>query len=176
MACARRVLGIGLLAVVLTVAGSAAALRVGQTVNTLEVRDANDKPAWIPDVGGKVLTIFYTDPDEKEQNEPFRDLLKSQNLDRNKYRGIGVVNMKDTWKPNVFIRRAVRQKMAKFNSLILTDPDHRLKKAWDLGDCNDKDVVIIIGRDRKVYFTKNGKLTPDEMKRGLQLIRELMAK
>jgi len=155
---------------------AARALQVGQTVQSVWVKDSNDRPAAIPDVGKKVLTIFYTDPDVKEQNEPFRDLLKAENLDKNKYRGLGVVNMKDTWKPNVFIRRVVRQKEAKFNSLILTDPDHTLKKAWDLGDCNEKDIAIIIGKDRKVYFIKAGKLTPDEMKKGLQLIKELMAK
>jgi predicted transcriptional regulator len=155
---------------------AARALRLGQTVNTVWVKDGDNRPAAIPDVGKKVLTIFYTDPDVKDQNEPFRDLLKASGLDRNNYRGLGIVNMKDTWKPNVFIRRVVRQRMAKFNSLILTDPDHTLKKAWDLGDCNEKDVAIIIGKDRKVYFVKAGKLTADEMKKAVQLIKQLSAK
>jgi len=164
------------LALLLLPLGSALALRVGQTVNTVQVRDSNNRPASIPDLGKKVLTIFYTDPDVKDQNEPFRDLLKAANLDKDKYRGLGVVNMKDTWKPNWAIRRVVRQKEAKFNSLILTDPDYSLKKAWDLGDCDEKDIAIVIGKDRKVYYLKAGKMTPEENQRGLKLIKELMAK
>jgi uncharacterized protein len=155
---------------------AARALKVGQNVQSVWVKDSNDKPAAIPDVGKKVLTIFYTDPDVKDLNEPFRDMLKAANLDKAKYRGLGVVNMKDTWKPNVFIRRVVRQKEAKFQSLILTDPSHALKKAWDLGDCNDKDIVIVIGKDRKVHLLKTWKMSAEEMKQGLELVKQLMAK
>lgn len=165
-----------LVAVLLLAFGSARALRVGQLVTTIGLKDANDNPAQIPDVGKKVLTLFYTDPDVKDQNEPFRDMLKAQNFDRSKYRGLGVANLKDTWKPNWIIRRVIRQKMAKFNSLILTDPDHILKKAWDLGDCNEKDVVIIIGKDRKVQYLKAGKMSDAEMKQGVQLVKDLLKK
>lgn len=155
--------------------GRAWALQLGQTVPLVQVKDANDRPAAIPDLGRKVVVLFYTDPDVKEQNEPFRDMLKAAQLDRSRYRALGVVNMKDTWKPNFAIRRAVREKIAKFNSLILTDPDHLLKQAWILGDCNDKDVVIIIGKDGRVRYIKMGKMSEPEMQSALQLIREMLS-
>ena len=152
-----------------------AELKVGYTVKSIKVKDAKDNPAWIPDIGKKVITFFYTDPDVKDQNEPFRDALKAAKLDEKKYRGIGVVNMKDTWKPNFAIRSVVRKKIAKFKSLILTDPDFTLKKKWGLGDCDEKDVVIIVGVDKKVKYIKMGKMSKAEIKKGLALVKKLIA-
>jgi len=159
------------------VSGVALAIRVGDTVGTVQVRDANDAPAAIPELGAKVIVLFYTDPDVKDQNELFRDFLKAQNLDPAKFRGVGVVNMKDTWKPDFAIRRAVRDKLKKFPlSVILTDPDHVLQKQWALGECNDKDVVIIVGKDRRIAFFKAGTLDGAEMQEALAIIKSLMAK
>jgi hypothetical protein len=155
-------------------ADRALALEVGQTVSTVWLKDGSNRPAAIPDLGKKVLVLFYTDPDVKDQNEPFRDALLAQHLDAGRHRGVGVANMKDTWLPNWIIRRAVRQKAAKFKSLILTDPDHLLRKAWDLGDCNGKDVLIIVGKDRRVAFFKPGKLTDEEVRRAVQLVKDLI--
>lgn len=152
------------------------ALNVGDTVTQVQVRDANNNPAPIPDLGKKVFTIFYTDPDVKDANEPFRELLKAQNLDESIYRGMGIANLKDTWKPNFIIRKVIRDKIAKFKALILTDTDHTLKNQWKLGDCDQKDMLIIIGKDRKVYYINKNPLTPAEMKEKLQLVKDLMKK
>lgn len=154
----------------------AAALKVGDKVWNAPLKDANDKPARIPDLGKKVLVLFYTDPDVKDLNEPFRDMLKAAKLDKTKYRGMGVANLKDTWKPNFIIRKVIRGKIKKFNSLILTDPNHTLKISWRLGDCNEKDIAIVVGKDKRVHFIKKTKLTPAEMKSTLKLIKELMEK
>ncbi len=152
------------------------ALKVGDSVKSIKVKDAQDNPARMPDVGKKVLTIFYTDPDVKDQNEPFRDMLKAAKLDKSKYRGYGVVNLKDTWKPNFIIRRVIRSKIKKFKSTILTDPSRELKNKWRLGDCNEKDVVIVVGTDKKVKYIKMGKMSVGEQKKTLALLKKLIAK
>jgi predicted transcriptional regulator len=172
-----RAAGVFVFSAATLVSSVALAIRVGDVVAAVEVRDANDNPATIPELGAKVITLFYTDPDVKDQNEPFRDLLKAQNLDPAKVRGVGVVNMKDTWKPNFAIRGAVRDKLKKFPlAVILTDPDHVLKNSWNLGDCDEKDVVVIIGKDRRVAFFKAGKLDSAEMEQALRIVRDLMTK
>jgi predicted transcriptional regulator len=56
------------------------------------------------------------------------------------------------------------------------DPEHALQKSWSLGDCDDKDLVIIIGKDRKVAFFKAGKLEPAEMEPAFGIIKDLMAR
>jgi predicted transcriptional regulator len=154
----------------------AMALGVGDTVSSVQVKDANNNPAWIPDIGKKVISLFYTDPDVKDQNETFREQLKAQKFDETRYRGMGVANLKDTWKPNFVIRKIIRGKIEKFKSLILTDIDHTLRDKWKLGDCNEKDVVIIIGKDRKVKYIKAGPMSEPERKRALQLVAELIKK
>jgi hypothetical protein len=150
------------------------ALQVGQKVKNLQVKDAKNNPVIIPDFGSKVMALFYTDPDVKEQNEPFRELLKAAKLDKSKYRPLGVVNLKDTWKPNFLVRKAVQSKMAKFKSVILTDPDHLLKKAWNLPDCNEKDGVIILDTKGVVRYLKMGKMSDGENQQALQLVKELI--
>jgi len=151
-----------------------AELKVGYRVKSLKVKDSNDNDTMIPSIGKLVISFFYTDPDVKDQNEPFRDMLKAAKLDKKYYRGMGVVNMKDTWKPNFAIRSVVRKKIAKFKSLILTDPDHIVRNKWGLGDCNEKDVVIIIGKDAKVKYLKKGKMSQAEMKSTLELVKKLI--
>jgi len=165
---------LGAILITILVPIRALALKVGDTVSSVQVRDANNNSAWIPDIGKKVISLFYTDPDVKDQNEKFREELKAQKLDLSKYRGMGVANLKDTWKPNFIIRKVIRGKMEKFKSLILTDTDHTLKNKWNLGDCNEKDVVIIIGKDRKVKYFKPGPMSEGDRKQALQLVKDLL--
>ncbi len=169
-------LGVFLAATLALGATAAFALKAGDGVSNLKLRDAEDEPANIPDLGRKVLAVFYTDPDVKDQNEALRDALKAANLDKESYRGLGVVNMKDTWKPDFAIRKVVRDKIAKFKAVILTDPGYILRDAWRLGDCDDKDVVIIIGKDSKVKFIKMGKVGSGEFASITALIQEEMKK
>lgn len=157
-------------------AASAWALKAGEAVSNVKVRDGENDPASIPDLGRKVVTIFYTDPDVKDQNEPLRDALKAAALDKELYRGLGIVNMKDTWKPDFAIRKVIRDKIAKFKAVILADPDYTLRNAWRLGDCDEKDVVIVIGKDSKVKYIKMGKVAPSEHATIIALIQEEMKK
>lgn len=155
---------------------AAHAAKVGHELPSPPVRDVDDKPSKIPDFGKKVLAVFYTDPDVKDQNEPFRDKLKAASPDMTRYRGLGIVNLDDTWMPNFAIRKVIRNKIRKFNAVILTDPDHLVQKAWKLGECNGKDVVLIIGADKRLKYIKaDGAMSVAEQKRALALVRRLIA-
>jgi len=153
---------------------SVSALTVGDKVDNATVRDANDKPCDIPFLGEKVLILLYNDIDAADQNKPFTTLVKNTEFNKKKLKSIGVANMKDTWKPNSFIRMGVRKKMREFpTTLILTDPDYLLKKAWDLGETDDKSIVMIIGKDKKIYYKFNGKLNTEEQQKAVKLIKKL---
>lgn len=150
-------------------------LSAGDIVENIEVRDAEDNPAAIPDLGKKVLTIFYTDPDASRQNDPFADRLLAEKFDREKYSAIGIVNMKDTWKPNEVIRAAVRKRIKKYQAVILTDPDHILKNAWHLEKSDDLSVILVIGKDRKIYYIYDrGSLPFEEQEKAVNLIKKLI--
>ena len=176
----RRIQVVIMVALVVLVAGSFTAYvnaaSVGQALRNVKLFDSNNNPGkWIPDLGRKVLTVFYVDPDST-YNETLRDALKAQKLDKSKYRGMGVINLDDTWKPNSIVRVMIRKKERKFNSVILTDPSHILQKAWRLGNCNDKDVVIVIGKDRKVKYISRRRISGAEIQKVVGIVKAEMAK
>ncbi|HEY4787005.1 MAG TPA: YtfJ family protein [Bacteroidales bacterium] len=153
---------------------------VGNIVYGQQLVDPNDNPKAIPFLHEKVLAVFYTDPDQKDVNDPLSDAIKAKNFPKDKYAGIGIANCKDTWIPDAAIRMKARQKEKQFpGSIILLDTKRILSKAWGLGDCNGLGVVIIIGKDAKIRFIKNVK-TQEESKaiipQVLQIIEEEISK
>ena len=136
---------------------SAMAISVGGTIRNIKLQMANEEGTemWIPHIGKKVVSIFYTDPDVKDVNEPLTEFLKSKyKSERAYYVGVGIANCKDTWIPNGIILSSAKSKAAKYKSTVLLDREHYCKKYWGLGDCNGKGVVIIVGHDKKVLFWK----------------------
>lgn len=128
---------------------------VGTTVNKQVLNDPNDNPKVLPFLGEKVLAIFYTDPDEKDVNDPLSDAIKAKNFPKDKYAGIGIANCKDTWIPDAAIRMKARQKEKQFpGSIVLLDTKKILSGSWGLGDCNNMGVVIIVGKDSKIKYIK----------------------
>ncbi|MFO0572937.1 MAG: YtfJ family protein [Polyangia bacterium] len=157
-------------------AAAQAQAKVGDSLPDATIRDASDKPAPIPDLGQKVLLIMYTDPDDADQNDPFADAVKAKVIDKDYFKSVGIANMKDApAKPNWIIRAIVRSKIKKYNVTILTDPDRLLPTAWHLGDCNNKSVVLLIDKSRKLRFFKKGRLSDAEQAEALRLIDELVA-
>jgi len=163
-----------LLLVALSFSSHIYALAVGDVVKNVDLKDSSDNPTTIEQLGKKVITVFYTDPDVSDQNDTFADMLKAEKLPKDKYAGVGIGNLKDTIKPNFIIRAVVRKKEKKFNSKILTDPKANLKQAWNLGDCDGKSVVIVIDRAGKVHYIKKGALTKEEGAKVLALIKSLL--
>jgi len=162
---------------VISVAATAVfALSKGTKVSNVQIKDANDKPATIPHFGKKVLIVMYNDVDVADQNDPFANVVKDAKIDGKKLKAIGVANMKDApWKPNSIIRHMVRKKIKQFpGTIILTDPDYTLRNAWGLGNCNEKSVAIVVGKDKKVHYYKKGKLSAAESQEALAIIKKLV--
>jgi predicted transcriptional regulator len=153
----------------------AAAAEVGEVPPNVELRDGSDKPAKIPDLGVKVLALFYNDADEADMNDPLADALKARKFDEGKYRGVGVANLADSKAPNFLIRKIVRGKIEKYKSTILTDPDRLLAKAWKLGDCNNTSVFLLLSKDGKVVHVQRGPIRGDDIARIVELVASLIA-
>jgi len=153
---------------------SISALNVGDTISNVSIKDANNNSAFIPDLGTKTLTIFYTDPDVKDQNDPFADYLKAANLPKATYTAMGVVNLKDTWLPNSLLRSLIREKIKKYDATILTDTDRVLQNKWKLGDCDDKSIVIVIDKNRKILFIHKGAVPKSDFGNILNIIKKAL--
>jgi predicted transcriptional regulator len=132
-------------------------LTPGTVVNSIKIRDASDNPAYIPDIGKKVVTIFYADPDVSDVNDPLADALKAKKYSKTSYKGMGIAYLADTGKPNFIIRMVIRRKIKKYNSTILTDVDKTVAKKWNLGSTNGFSIVIVIGKDKKVKYIQKVK-------------------
>jgi predicted transcriptional regulator len=168
-------LALGALAASLALSPSrSAGAQPGEPVENVTLRDGDDKPAQLPDFGAKVLAVFYTDADEKDMNDPLADAIKARKFDENRYRGLGIVNLADSKAPNFLIRRAVREKIAKYKSTILTDPDRQVVKAWRLGDCNNTSVFVLIGKDGKVVHEQRGPIRGDDIPKIVEMIAKLV--
>lgn len=150
------------------------AATVGQQLSNVQVADAADKPAYLPDFGKKVISVFYTDADAADMNDPLADAMKAKKFDESKYKGIGIANLKDSKAPNFLIRKIIKGKIEKYKTTILTDPDLILAKAWGFGDCNNTSVVLIIGKDGKVKYVKKGPIRGAEIDQVVKLVEGLL--
>lgn len=153
--------------------GLAAAAGVGDTVENVELRSGDEKPRFIPGFGERVLTIFYTDADVADMNDPLADALKKRAIDRSKHEGIGVANLRDSFAPNFIIAAVVRDKIKKYDSTILLDPDVKLARAWGLGPCNNTSVVVVVGQDKQIKYVRTGPVRGEEIAKVVSLIETL---
>jgi hypothetical protein len=152
----------------------AQAATVGEILKPIELADAHGEPAEIPDFGEKVLIIFYNDADRADLNDPLADAIKAEGFDPELQRGIGIANLKDSKAPNFMIRSVIRGKIKKYKSTILTDPDLRLPTAWDMGDCNNDSIVMLVGTDGKLERIQRGGVRGADIATWLKHIQDLL--
>jgi predicted transcriptional regulator len=159
-------------------AGSVIAASVGQDVSNPNIRDADDKPATIPDFGTHVIAVTYADSSVSDLGDPMNDAMKAKKFDKAKYRGLGVANMKDSVAPNFVIRKIVKGKIEKYKSTILTDVDNTLAKTWGLGPCKGKSVFVLVGKDKKIkyirYTSKSNPWNKADIDAALKIVDDLV--
>ena len=157
----------------------------GQTGNKLEVgmkapdwtfTDADKIEFTMNSWPGKVLQINYVDPDESDLNDPFNDVVNKaadidKRIDKDFFKGFGIVDCKSTWKPNGLIRMIAGNKAKKYDTTILFDYDAKLQKDWDLP--KDSYSVVIVDKNRVVRAIYKGKIPEAENEKIVQLIIEL---
>ncbi|MDI6726976.1 MAG: YtfJ family protein [Smithellaceae bacterium] len=155
-------------------------LKVGDSASDFKLKDAKGKEFTLSasEFAGRVLLIMYVDPDEKDLNVHVEDaLLKERdagNLSTTAYRSFGVTNLKDTNKPNFLIRQIIKSKQEKTGAIILLDYDHSLLNLWGLK--RDSSDVILLDKNRICQFIHRGKMSPDDVTKVIELIKEYQAK
>lgn len=176
-----RILLISWLVVFLT--GSAAAageLKVGDRAPDFTLQDPTGKSYTLeaPEFRGKVLSIFYVDPDESDMNEHVSEALKKaaddKILDRIYYKGFGITNLKATWLPNVIIKAKVKSKQEKYQTTILLDYDYTILNLWGLE--NDSSNLVVLDKERICRYLYKGKIPGSEIPRIIALIKDYEGK
>ncbi|HPQ45209.1 MAG TPA: YtfJ family protein [Syntrophales bacterium] len=146
----RKVLFAVLLVLLWTVSGATAGeLKVGDKASDWSFTDGDGKAFTMQNWAGKVLLINYVDPDEKDMNEHFTDAMKKAKDDgllrEADYAGMGIVDCKASWKPDMLIKSLGAAKAKKYNAIVLFDYDATLREAWGL----KKDSANAILLDKK---------------------------
>ena len=120
-------------------------------------------------VSGKVIVLFYVDPDESELNNHVSDALKAENYPKEKYGSIGMANMAATWLPNFAINMKLKSKQEQYKSTVyVKDLDKTLVKKWGLSDDNSD--VVVFGKDGRVLFSVDGKFTDAQVKEIVKVV------
>jgi len=151
----------------------AAKLEVGMKAPEWTFEYAYKKEFTMNSWPGKVLQINYVDPDESDLNDAFNDAIdKATDVDKriNKdyFKGFGIVDTKSTWKPKGLIRIIAGNKAKKYDTTILFDYDATLQKEWGLP--KDSYSVVIVDKNRIVRAIYKGKIPESENEKIIQLI------
>ncbi len=141
----------------------AIAQELPRKVTNVNLLSLNKEVATLPYFGEKNLMIFYVDPEVHKQNHEFTvELEESHRADSPNIYGFGIINLKDAWYPNGLVRTMARKRTEKNGALVLTDQDRILSKAWNLGDCNDKFVLLFVNKQGELVFMRKGEFSEQD--------------
>jgi len=135
--------------------------------------DADKKDFTMNSWPGKVLQINYVDPDESDLNDVFNDAVNKatdidKTIDKEYFKGFGIVDTKSTWKPNGLIRAIAGNKAKKYDTTILFDYDGKLHSSW--GMPKDSYTVVIVDKNRVCRYIYSGKIPEAENEKIVQMI------
>ncbi len=153
---------------------SAYAIQTGEVPPKVILKGDNggkhDGKAWDSQMlVGKVHTILYMDPDEREEAMPFLNELNSQNFDKKRYKTVAIVNLDATWVPNAVLETMLNKKQKELNNTeFIFDKTKHLLKKWHLKD--DASNVLIFDTAGKLLYQKSGKLFPIDIENIMKII------
>ena len=158
------------------VTGQSGKLEVGMKAPEWTFPDAKGTEFTMNSWPGKILQINYVDPDESDLNDSFNDAIdKATDIDkrinRDQFKGFGIVDTKSTWKPKGLVRMIAGNKAKKYDTTILFDYDATLQKSWGLPE--DSYSVVIVDKNRVCRAVYKGKIPESENEKIIQLIIEL---
>jgi len=161
---------------IIYISGQTGSLEIGMNAPEWKFPDAGGQEFTMNSWPGKVLQINYVDPDESDLNDTFNDAIdKATDIDkrinRDMFKGFGIVDTKSTWKPKGLVRIIAGKKAKKYDTTILFDYDATLQKSWGLP--SDSYSVVIVDKNRVCRAIYKGKIPESENEKIIQLIIEL---
>lgn len=168
------------------IAVNAAAINKGNTLPGLTVSDrgelilSGDNFSWQPWSTGKALgrvqVIQYLAPRRapSKMNEPFVEALKARNFPGDKHVSVSILNMDDAMFGTASLAvSGMKSSKKKFpDTVMVVDEKGDGIKTWGLA--RESSAIIVIGKEGKVEFFKDGALTADEVASTIKLIESLL--
>jgi len=160
----------------LLLVGSAMAVELGKIPSAVSIEGKEggrtDGKAWHSSMlKGKIYTLFYVDPDERDLNSGLADALKAKNFDKGKVNSVTIVNLAATWLPSAIIESKLKVKQKKFpHTVYVKDKMKVLVKQWGLSDDNSD--ILIFDQEGKLIYKKFGKVSEKEIPEVIKLIEK----
>ena len=123
---------------------------------------------------GKVSVIFYVDPDVKDLNDKASDALSADDSlgkarEAGNFASYAIINMAATWIPNIILDGVIKENQKEFsNTIFVFDRNEVLHKEWKIA--TDNSDVIVLDKEGKVVFSKDGKLSDFDIQAMLKAI------
>ena len=154
--------------------GAHAELKVGTTLTPFELTGDDggrlDGSPWsTKELAGKVSVLFYVDPDVKDLNEKFGDLLKDKDYSKDLINYVAIINMEATPLPNFLIASSLKVKQRRYTSTLYLK-DYTKKLAREVKFVDDDYNILILDAQGKILFFKNGKMNDEEITKAIGLI------
>ncbi len=155
---------------------SAQAIELGEIPPNIELKEKlggrlDGTPWSSAELQGKVYVLFYVDPDEKDTNNEASDALDREKFPSEKFQSVGIINMAATWLPNFAISSALKDKQKRYpETTYVRDYKKVLVNAWKIAD--DSSNVLAFDKKGKLIFRKDGKLTAEEIRTLIKVIRD----
>ena len=122
-------------------------------------------------ISGRIIALFYVDPDEADLNNHVSDALKAENFPSDKYSSVAVGNMAATWMPNFAINIILKRKQEKHKSTVFDkDLNKTLVEKWGLSDDNSN--VVLFGKDGRVLYSYDGKFSEEQVKEIIEMVKD----
>lgn len=125
---------------------------------------------------GKVRVIQHIAgrSSSKEKNAALIEAIKAEKFPHDRYQTTTVVNTDDAIPgTGMFVQSSIRSNKTAFPwSQFIVDSNGVAKKAWQLEDGGS--AIVVLDKEGKVRFAKDGALTQDEVKQVVALVHKLL--
>lgn len=155
---------------------SAQAQSLPRKVRNVTIKDLYGKATTLPYFGKKNLLIFYVDPDAylaMNKNNKFAEELEANGRAAGPgIYGFGILNFPDTFLPKDMLRKICRKRVEKNGATIIDDGEHVFKKAWGLGNCNNKFMLLIVSKEGELVYVLRDEVTEAGKKEFYRIIEK----
>lgn len=125
---------------------------------------------------GKVRVLLHIAgrASSKEKNAALIEAIKAARFPHDRYQTTTLVNTDDAIPgTGMFVRSSIQSNKQQFPwSQFIIDSNGVAKKAWQLE--NEGSAIVVLDKEGKVRFAKDGALTQEEAKQVITLVRQLL--
>jgi hypothetical protein len=112
----------------------------------------------------------------KEMNAGLIEAIKAAKFSHDRYQTTTIVNTDDAiMGTSMFVRSSIESNKKQFPwSQFIVDSNGLAKNAWQLEDGGS--AIVVLDKDGRIQFAKDGSLTQDEVQQVMNLLHELLNK